>query len=84
MVCFSFIELTKDLPPTIARSKVSEYFGGAISSKTLANLDSLGQGPEGAFKVGRNVVYPTESLLEWLQQRSTFPSSECEGGPYEF
>ncbi|NWH06954.1 hypothetical protein [Desulfobacter latus] len=74
MVCFSFIELTKDLPPIIARQKVSEYFGGAISAKTLANLDSLGQGPEGAFRVGRTIVYPTPSLLAWLQHRSNFIS----------
>ncbi|HBT88147.1 MAG TPA: hypothetical protein DEB50_06675 [Desulfobacter sp.] len=77
---FNFIELKKDLPRIIARSKVSEYFGGAISSKTLANLDSLGQGPEGAFKIGRNVVYPTKSLLEWLQKRSTISPSDDEGG----
>lgn len=83
MADFSFINLTKDLPPTIARSKVSTYFGGAISSKTMANLDSLGRGPEGAFKVGRTVVYPTESLLEWLQQRTTSLSSAYEDAEVE-
>ena len=80
---FNFTDLSQNFPPTIARSKVSEYFGGAISSKTLANLDSLGQGPEGAFKVGRNVVYPTASLLNWLQQRTTFLSSGYEDGEVE-
>lgn len=58
--------------------KVPENFGGVISSKTIANLESLGQDPEGAFKIGRTVVYPTESLLEWLQQRTTFLSSGYE------
>jgi len=79
-----FQDLENKLPPVIARDQVESLLGGMISSKTLANLDSLGLGVPNRFKVGRKVIYPTKSLLKWLQQRSTFPPSECEGGPYEF
>lgn len=69
MSAFVFSELSKNLPDIIARHKVSHYFGGAISPKTLANEDSKGQGPAGKFKIGKNVVYPTEDLLKWLENR---------------
>ena len=34
--------------------------------KTLANADSSGTGPLGAYLVGRSVVYPTEALVRWI------------------
>lgn len=58
--------LLSKLPPTIARKNVERQLGGIITAKTLANADSAGEGPLGAFQVGRQVVYPTESLVNWL------------------
>ena len=58
--------LLSKLPPTIARKDVERQLGGIITPKTLANADSSGKGPLGACQVGRNVVYPTESLVNWL------------------
>jgi hypothetical protein len=58
--------LLSKLPPAIARKNVERQLGGIITPKTLANADSLGEGPLGAFQVGRSVVYPTESLVNWL------------------
>lgn len=58
--------LLSKLPPTIARKDVERQLGGIITPKTLANADSSGDGPLGAFQVGRSVVYPTESLVNWL------------------
>jgi len=66
----SLISIADNLPPVLARKDVSRYLGGIISPKTLANLDSLGEGPSGRFKVGRTVVYPTAALLMWLEERS--------------
>jgi hypothetical protein len=40
-----------------------------ISPKTLANADSLGQGPIGSFKINGRRFYPTRELAEWLDQR---------------
>ena len=65
-----FTDLAKELPLLIARDHVEKLLGGVISSKTLANLDSLGEGPR-RMRVGRKVVYKTEDLLEWLAQRTT-------------
>ena len=58
--------LLAKLPPVIARKDIERQLGGVISTKTLANADSAGIGPMGAFQVGRTVVYPTESLVNWL------------------
>ena len=64
-----FTNLAKELPPLISRDHVEELLGGVISSKTLANLDCLGEGPR-RMRVGRKVVYKTEDLLEWLAKRT--------------
>ena len=58
--------LLNKLPPVIAREDVESQIGGVISMKTLANADSSGKGPMGAFRVGRKVVYPTEALVSWI------------------
>ena len=58
------------LPAIIARAEVGRLLGGAIASKTLANLDSLGLGPNGRFNIGRNVVYTRENLISWLENRT--------------
>jgi hypothetical protein len=53
----------------VPRDKVESLTNGAISSKWLANLDCLGKGPKGAFKVGRKQCYPIDSLTDWLISR---------------
>jgi hypothetical protein len=58
--------LTEKLPPVIARHDVERQLGGLITRQTLANADALGKGPEVAYRVGRKVVYRTDSLLEWV------------------
>jgi hypothetical protein len=62
-------DLVPTLPPVIARDHVEKLLGGIISSKTLANLDSLGEGPK-RMRVGRKVAYRTDDLLEWLSNRT--------------
>jgi len=61
--------LIPKLPPIISRDHVEKLLGGVISSKTLANLDSLGEGPK-RMRIGRKVAYLTEDLLLWLAQRT--------------
>lgn len=58
------------LPPVIARKRVYDYLGGAVTSRALANADSRGNGPRVKFSVGRNVCYPTAYLLEWLEEQN--------------
>ena len=64
-----FTYLAKELPPLIARDHVDRLLGGVISPKSLANLDSLGEGPK-RMRMGRKVVYRTVDFLEWLSSRT--------------
>jgi hypothetical protein len=64
-----FQDFQEKLPPFIARKDVGRLLGGCISSKSLANLDSLGLGPEGKLHNGRLIIYETGSLLLWLDQK---------------
>ncbi len=58
-------------PSTIvARKAVKEFTGGVVSQKYLANMDTAGTGPDGRFLLNNQIVYPVQSLVEWLKQRS--------------
>lgn len=57
--------------PIIARDDFGRFSGGTVSSRYLANLDSLGQGIEGGFYIGRKKAYPTEQAAIWLNDRCT-------------
>ena len=62
-------ELAKKWPSAIvAREKIGEFSGGILSSRSMANLDSLGLGPE-RIKIGRKVAYPIDSLVVWISKR---------------
>ena len=56
--------------PFVARTEIKTFTGGLISEKHLANLDSLGKGPEGRIRVGRKIAYPIKQLVSWLEARS--------------
>lgn len=63
-------EAAKKWPSTfVSRTQVPQFTGGTYSDRTMANRDSDGDGPAGAFKIGRNVVYPVDSLCDWLINR---------------
>ena len=53
----------------VARCSIGEFTGGGLSPKRMANLDSSGQGPEGAIRCGRKVLYPVENLVAWMERR---------------
>lgn len=54
----------------VAREKIAEFTGGALSSGRIANLDSAGDGPPERIKIGRKTAYPISSLIPWLEKRS--------------
>jgi hypothetical protein len=74
--------MTPDISPTIkalvdrwpsaivARAEVRKFSGGTLSGKYVANLDSAGEGPPGAFRIGGKVVYPVDKLAEWIESRA--------------
>ena len=53
----------------VARKEIERYTGGAITAKTAANLDSMGTGCPGRFRLGGAVVYPTINMTPWLKSR---------------
>ena len=57
--------LSEQLPNVFGRKSVNNLLPGIISAKTLANLDSLGKGPE-RIKAGRSVLYTRETFVPWL------------------
>lgn len=66
-----FSSLAENWPsPFISREEVQKFTGGIVNRRTLANLDSLGMGPEGRIRVGRKVAYPVAQFIEWLERRA--------------
>lgn len=53
----------------VPRKDISAFTGGLYSSGYLGNLDSKGIGVPDAFKIGRQVCYPVDSLIDWLLER---------------
>jgi len=53
----------------VARTEIGRFSGGVLTSKSVANLDSLGKGPPGRFRLGRKVVYPVGELVGWMKGR---------------
>ena len=60
--------LRKSLPPVFARAELTRLTGGACNSRTIANLQSLRQGPP-AHKLGKRTVLEKEAFLSWLAAR---------------
>jgi len=65
----TLLSIIEELPPIMSRKRASELLGGAVSYKSLANADSLGNGPP-RYKVGKTVVYVTKDLIAWIASRS--------------
>jgi hypothetical protein len=54
----------------VARSEVRKFSGGLLSEKTMANMDSRGEGPAGRIRVGRKICYPVVNLVGWMEGRA--------------
>jgi hypothetical protein len=65
-------------PAALTRREIEKRTGGAISVKTLANLDAQeGKGIPGKFRFGVKTCYPLDSTKEWLKARiESIPSKE--------
>jgi hypothetical protein len=64
-----FDNLSRKAPEILTRQKIHELTGGLISSKTLANLDSEGDGIQPRLRIGGKVAYPKEAVIEFLKRR---------------
>ena len=56
--------------PLVARAEVGRFSGGLLHPRTMANLDSLGEGP-GKITIGRRVAYDRDQLATWIESRAT-------------
>lgn len=57
----------KRWPSTVvARNQIEKFTGGIYTARTMINKDYKGEGPRGSFHLGRQVVYPVDSLCDWL------------------
>ena len=52
----------------VARTKIEAFSGGLFSPKTMANLDSLGEGPV-RVKRGSLTGYIKWPLVEWMKTK---------------
>lgn len=62
-------ELRNNLPKFFTRQTISREFGGMLSPKALATLDSNKEGPDVRVTIGKRVGYERESFLRWLENR---------------
>ena len=66
-----FSELAENWPsPIVARKEISRFSGGLLHPRTMANLDSKGEGPKGRIKMGRTVGYFVDSLIDFMNARA--------------
>ncbi|GKT10539.1 hypothetical protein DSTSK_38440 [Desulforhabdus sp. TSK] len=54
--------------PLVARLDVDRFSGGLLHPRTMANLDSKGEGPT-LLKFGRLAAYDRDELIAWLLNR---------------
>lgn len=55
----------------VALKEFDVFCGGAYNNRTIANAISRGDGPQGAFKIGRATVLPKASCVDWLISRAS-------------
>jgi hypothetical protein len=55
----------------VPRPRFKEFSAGVYSPGHMANCDSKGIGPEGAFMLGKTKCYPIDSAIDWLKKQAT-------------
>ena len=62
-------ELSEAWPSAfVSRQEVGRFSGGLLHARTMADLDSLGQGPKVKVRFGRKIAYEKKSLIQWMRQ----------------
>ena len=56
--------------PFCPRPKIGIMSGGIVHPRHMANLDIQGKGIPDRIRVGRQIVYKTESVIAWLEARA--------------
>lgn len=61
----------------VPRKDISLFTGGLYSPGYFGNLDSKGIGVPDSFRIGRQVCYPVDSLINWLLERLDANQAIC-------
>ncbi len=61
-------QVLKDFPGMIHRGQLAKLLG--LSSRTIANKDSAGEGIENPLRIGRQVYYDKQAVCDWLVSRA--------------
>jgi hypothetical protein len=69
-------EMFSDDQAAFTRREIAKRTSNAVSIKSLANSDSLGEGIEGRFILGSKVMYPKANVVAWLKSRVRAVNSE--------
>ncbi|MBT3178828.1 MAG: hypothetical protein HOG03_06355 [Desulfobacula sp.] len=64
-------KLSEKFPIGIPRKEIGRATGNVLHPRTQANLDCLGEGIKGRFKIGRNTIYPVQNVIDFLQSKMT-------------
>jgi hypothetical protein len=64
----------------LSPQEVSERYDGNISVRTLANWRTTGSGPK-FIKLGGNIAYPIDKLVEWESAQTVQSTSEYKRSP---
>jgi hypothetical protein len=64
-------KLSEKFPIGIPRKEIGRATGNVLHPRTQANLDCLGEGIAGRFKIGRNTIYPVQNVIDFLQSKMT-------------
>ena len=63
--------LNEKFPFGIPRKEIGRATGGILHPNTMANLDCLGEGIPGRFKIGRNTIYPVPGAIGFIRSKTT-------------
>ncbi|MFO8240605.1 MAG: hypothetical protein R6T90_06375 [Dissulfuribacterales bacterium] len=61
--------LTEKFPFGIPRKEIGKATGNILHPRTSANLDCLGEGIPGRFKIGRNTIYNVRSVIDFIKAK---------------
>jgi len=64
-------KMRSELPEVLCRKQITQFLGGFISAKYLANLDRKNKGPKSFIFGERKVLYYRDDVLEWMDARLT-------------
>lgn len=64
-----FETLKKGAPSgVITRKKITELTDGLVKVQWLSNLDCAGKGIEGRMMIGKQIVYPVDNVIDFLNK----------------